>query len=212
MNAPNAALAIDEDLDREFLVHGEYGGEHLGARPLPLTIEKLRELWELHSRHKIFFDDLALYSFERFGAYAIQHMTMPIEVVTIPERKHVGVCCLTDVIQAETEPGVVNAFFHGSYWDGDAAHRRELTKQVIRIWVKVLRIHRLMALVPAKAVGALNQLSKLGFGGAFDYQLSPSRPGKTIKVEGVWRQAKKMEGEWISMVQVAMTADELERL
>jgi hypothetical protein len=195
----------------EFLIEGVYHGQHLAARPLPLTMEKLRELWELHSRHKIFFDDTTIYSFERFGLFVINSVQYPIEIVRLPEVAHVGILYLTDVHWSETEnpPYVVDAYFHGSMWDGDAAHRRELVKQVIRMWTKMLRLRRLAAITPAKAVGAINALVKLGFTGPFTYTL---HTGKKVNVEGVCRKAKKISGEWVDMVQLALVEEELWRI
>lgn len=184
--------ALKKAYDREFIVWGKYRHEWLGARPLPLTVDKIKQIYALHSKHESIFHDHAKKTLEVFTWYVLNRMKMPIEVVRLPGNIHTGLMYVTDLEQSATQNLILNAFGHFSFWDGNFAGRRELVKEAIRIGAKAINLRRMTVRIPTHARGAIRAAAKLGFGGSLDTVLDD----KTYKVAGRFTRSLQYQGEW----------------
>lgn len=204
MTLPEPAVA--NELDREFVVWGEYGDELLGVRPMPMDLGNLEKVYELHSQHDALFSDLVERSFKRWAAFILGNAKFPMEVLVLPEREHVGYMYLTDVLFNENKPmQMTSASGHFSFWDGKIATRKQLVKQVIEVFARGYKLHRLWVRIPVYAYRAVRAAVQLGFSGPYEYRLLDRK----VMIEGVSRLAIKYKGEWHDVLQLGLVGDEL---
>lgn len=196
----------EQEWDREFIQWGSYNNELLGARPFELSRDSLKMLFDLHSQHESLFSDLIDKSFERFAAYLVNNARFFTEVVTLPDREHVGFLYLTDLLLNEVEPNqIVSAFGHFSFWSGKLGERRRMIRELIELIARGFKMHRLSVRLPVYAPGAIRAATKIGFTGDFPFRLRD----REIKVEAVLREAIKYKGEWREMIIMSLVGDEL---
>lgn len=176
---------VQPSKDALYTAEGE-DGHIYSVRPMVWTLAKAEAYWEKFSKFEIFSDDIP-HNYQGFEKFIMSSAALWFEGVDLTQGEVVGLMYLADIVPSAAGNKVISASWHASVWDAKASPRLNIARGAIRQLFKVFGLHRLEAIIPLRAGGAIRTAKKLGF-----------------TEEGVMRSYTRIKGEWNGALRLAI--------
>lgn len=187
-----AALLSPPELSRTTIEDGE---EYI-VRPFVWDIETADRYKDMFfgvgKKFAILSDDIPR-TLDGFLGFVMTPGSVWFEVVRATSDEHIGFVYVTDLVRSRAENRYISATWHGLAWDSKIITRTKVARDAVRAIFKMFRLHRLMAVVPLIFGRTISAAKKIGF-----------------RQEGVMQSCRRYNGQWVGVLLMSITEEDLD--